>query len=263
MNKKKTPQDKALKLVDQRISQFQQILVKATYQNRYDENYEEVYYGTEALLTNLFSKEEAMEFRRNVTPPLVAVGGRVDYAKELQDYKEHVNSCIAQLKVYKDRIENFWETDEEETSAPPATKRRNKVFIVHGRDKTPALELARFVEKRYPLDAILLEEHPHRGRTLIEKLEHYSDVTYAFIVLTPDDVGALRGEPLEERGRQNVIFEWGQFIGKIGRKNVCVLVKGDLEIPSDLKGIGEYRFTRDIKECFIDIEDELREAKLI
>jgi predicted nucleotide-binding protein len=150
---------------------------------------------------------------------------------------------------------------------PPLSEQKSvtkkKVFIVHGRDKTPALELARFVERRYLIEAILLEEQPHRGRTLIEKLEDYSDVDYAFITLTPDDVGALKGEPLKERGRQNVIFEWGQFIGKISRKNICLLVKGDVEIPSDLRGISEYRFNHDIRECFIDVDNELREAKLI
>jgi predicted nucleotide-binding protein len=82
-----------------------------------------------------------------------------------------------------------------------------KIFIVHGRDKTPALELARFLEKRYPIDAILLEEQAHRGITLIEKLEANSDVDFAFITLTPDDIGALKGEPLRERLlKENDIF---------------------------------------------------------
>lgn len=140
---------------------------------------------------------------------------------------------------------------------------RRKIFIVHGRENSPALELARFIEKKYPIDAILLEEEAHRGRTLIEKLEDYSGVDYAFITLTPDDMGALKGERLQDRGRQNVIFELGQFIGKIGRKNVCLFVKGDVEIPSDLRGIGYYPYTNHIKECFTDAEKELREAGLI
>jgi predicted nucleotide-binding protein len=161
--------------------------------------------------------------------------------------------------VLKRTVEKI--TEEEEPKK--ANRNKRKVFVVHGRDKTPALELARFVEKRYPIDAIFLEEQAHRGRTLIEKLEDHSDVSFAFIILTPDDVGGLKGEPLHERGRQNVIFEWGQFMGKIGRKNVCLLIKGNVEIPSDLRGIGEYRFNRNIKECFIDVENELREAKLI
>jgi len=140
---------------------------------------------------------------------------------------------------------------------------RKKVFVVHGRDKTPALELARLIDKRYPIEAILLEEEAHRGRTLIEKLEDYSGVDFAFITLTPDDVGALKGEPLEERGRQNVIFELGQFIGKIGRKNICLLIKGQIEIPSDLNGVGYYRFNKSVKECFLEVENELKDAKLV
>ena len=83
----------------------------------------------------------------------------------------------------------------------------SKVFIAHGRNETPALRLARFLDKRHPIEAILLEEQSHRGRTLIEKLEAHSDVDFAFITLTPDDVGALKGEGLRDRGRQNVIFE--------------------------------------------------------
>lgn len=137
------------------------------------------------------------------------------------------------------------------------------IFIVHGRDKTPALELARVIEKRYPIDTILLEEKAHRGRTIIEKLEDYSEVDFAIIILTPDDLGALKGEPHRERGRQNVIFELGQFIGKIGRKKVCLLIKGDIEIPSDLRGVGYHRFHNSINECYLNVETELKEAGLI
>lgn len=184
-----------------------------------------------------------------------------------EDLKDLVQIKMLEEKIYISHAGIVVPEHMRSKEYPPISEQKSvakrKVFVVHGRDKTPALELARFVEKRYPIDAILLEEQAHRGRTLIEKLEDHSDVSFAFITLTPNDVGALKGEPLKERGRQNVIFEWGQFIGKIGRKNVCLLIKGDVEIPSDLRGIGEYRFNRNIKECFIDVENELREAKLI
>ncbi len=39
------------------------------------------------------------------------------------------------------------------------------------------------------------------------------------------------------RARQNVIFEFGYFIGKIGRDRVAGLIKGDIEIPSDYSGV--------------------------
>lgn len=166
---------------------------------------------------------------------------------------------VVKIKVFEKR-----QVKSRSASIPKETKakQKKKVFIVHGRDQAPAYELARIIEKRFPIEAVILEEKPHRGRTLIEKLEEYSNVEFAFITLTPDDVGALKGEILRERGRQNVIFELGQFIGKISRKKVCLLIKGDVEIPSDLRGIGYYRFHKKVKECFIDLENELREAGL-
>jgi hypothetical protein len=118
--KKKVTQSKALELIDESISQFKQILAKATYENRHDETYLRVYHGAEALLTELFSKEEAMEFRRNVTSIMVSVGKKIDYVKELKDYKDHLGRCIAQLEVYKGRIQNFWVTDEPKETVKPA-----------------------------------------------------------------------------------------------------------------------------------------------
>ncbi len=68
----------------------------------------------------------------------------------------------------------------------------------------------------------------------------YSDVCFAVILLTPDDVGRLKseeGDELKYRARQNVILELGFFIGKLGRKNVCALYKGGVELPSDILGV--------------------------
>ena len=112
----KIPKNKALKLIDDKISQFQKVLANATYNNRYGEDYKLAYYGTETLLTELFSKEEAMNFRSSVSSMVAFIGGEINYAQELQDYKEHINRCIAQLKVYRERIQNFWGTDELETA---------------------------------------------------------------------------------------------------------------------------------------------------
>jgi predicted nucleotide-binding protein len=59
--------------------------------------------------------------------------------------------------------------------------------------------------------------------------------------MTPDDrvlpAGASSGSPFNYRARQNVILELGYFIGKLGRKNVCALKQGDVELPSDILGV--------------------------
>ena len=114
----KVPKNKALELIDEKISQFQKVLDEATYDNRHNKDYKLAYYGTETLLTELFSKEEIMNFRSNVSPGISSFNrGKTDYAKELQEYQKHINSCIAQLKVYRERIQNFWGPNELEAAA--------------------------------------------------------------------------------------------------------------------------------------------------
>ncbi len=76
--------------------------------------------------------------------------------------------------------------------------------------------------------------------TIIEKFENYSNVGYAVVLLTPDDTCFLEGEGREthsSRARQNVIFELGFFIGKLGRSRVCSLYRENVELPSDYSGV--------------------------
>jgi predicted nucleotide-binding protein len=41
----------------------------------------------------------------------------------------------------------------------------------------------------------------------------------------------------QPRPRQNVLLELGYFIGKLSRKRVCTLTVGEMEIPSDWRGV--------------------------
>lgn len=113
-----------------------------------------------------------------------------------------------------------------------------KVFLVHGHDEAAREAAARYLGK-LNLEAIVLHEKASSGKTVIEKIERYSEVAYAVVLLTPDDVGAERGheDSLRPRARQNVILELGFFVGSLGRSNVAALVKGDLEWPSDFAGV--------------------------
>ena len=123
-------------------------------------------------------------------------------------------------------------------SAAPSSIARSRVFIVHGHDNEAKALAARCVE-RLGLQPIILHEQANRGRTVIEKFEDYADVKFAIVLLTPDDVIAVKSEEdkLESRARQNVILELGYFIGKLGREHVCALRKGEVDLPSDIHGI--------------------------
>jgi len=118
----------------------------------------------------------------------------------------------------------------------------DKVFIVHGHEGKDTV--ARYIES-LNIKAIILSEQPSRGCTIIEKLEMYSDVDFAIILYTPDDIGGVKNTPyirLRPRARQNVIFEHGYFSAKLGRENVIVLLKNNtertkLEFAGDNDGI--------------------------
>ena len=92
--------------------------------------------------------------------------------------------------------------------------------------------------RRIGLEPIILAEQVNKGMTIIEKIENYSDVSYAIVLYTPCDEGRLKGEKdLNNRARQNVIFEHGYMVAKLGRNKVIALVDKDVEVPGDLSGV--------------------------
>jgi len=113
----------------------------------------------------------------------------------------------------------------------------NNIFIVHGRDDLSKTEVARFIEQ-LGLKAIILHEQNNNGKTIIEKIEEHTNVGYGIVLYTPCDYGGLEGSgDSRPRARQNVVFEHGYLIGKLGRNKVSALVKSDIEIPGDLSGL--------------------------
>ncbi len=127
---------------------------------------------------------------------------------------------------------------EQSVATPP--KPRSKVFIVHGRDNEAKQEVSRFIES-LGLDVIILHEQASSGMTIIEKIEYYSsEADFAVVLYTACDHGRGVHETKinpRNRARQNVVFEHGYLMAKIGRKNVCALVKGDIETPNDISGV--------------------------
>ena len=113
------------------------------------------------------------------------------------------------------------------------------IFIVHGSDTLRAESVAHTVTRATGRETVILREQANLGQTLIEKFEqHAQQVSYAIIILTPDDKGCRADESdTRPRARQNVIFEMGYFFGLIGRRKVSALLYPGVEKPSDIDGI--------------------------
>jgi predicted nucleotide-binding protein len=180
------------------------------------------------------------------------------------DHTDHIE--VFGVEFSKVDIEKLLPKTSIETPAaePPQEKYSNKIFIVHGRDEGPREAVANVI-KKLGLEPIILNQLPNRSRAVIEKIEEHSDVGFAVVLLTPDDEGNLKGKPAQARARQNVLLELGYFLGKLTRRRVCVLVKGEVEIPSDWAGVinEEYddlspawkmMLVRELKEAGYDID---------
>jgi predicted nucleotide-binding protein len=171
----------------------------------------------------------------NVAKSYAEISGRD--SDRLKARIHFLESVLARLELVDERI-----TEGSKPSVLGGAQSNQQVFLVHGHDEAANEKVSRFVEK-LGLVLVRLSEQPHGGRTLIEKLEDYSDVAFAIAVLTPDDLAAPidKAENRQEwkpRARQNAIFELGVFVGRLGRGKVCILYKPGVEIPSDYRGVG-------------------------
>ncbi|HEU4936873.1 MAG TPA: nucleotide-binding protein [Vicinamibacterales bacterium] len=79
------------------------------------------------------------------------------------------------------------------------------------------------------------------GSTFIETLvNHLPTFDFAVLVFTPDD--HVTSHHITSQGpRDNIVFELGLFVGRLGRSRTFVL-NSDVKMPSDLAGVTTARF---------------------
>ena len=203
----------------------------------------------ENILTKCYGMEskELYRFRNIIFYPRYAYATQSD---EVNLCAEGLKEAKAYFEVYLEEIEDHCAenvssdvsgiSDEAKSVEKKVNStRKKKVFIVHGHDEALKQEVARIVEKQ-GLEAIILSEQANQGKTIIEKIEENADVDAAICLFTGDDYGRAKDTEAEEnklRARQNVVFEAGYFMGKLGRKNVIIVADKNLELPSDMQGV--------------------------
>lgn len=141
---------------------------------------------------------------------------------------------------------------------------KKQVFIVHGHDDKLKTKVENVLMK-LGLEPIVLARQPNEGDTIIEKFEkNSSKADYAIILLTADDKGKAKNDKKYQlRARQNVIFEMGYFRAKLGKKNLCYMYEEEVELPSDIVGIGyvavksddkwQYELAHELQKCGFNI----------
>ena len=199
---------------------------------------------TEITLSYVFGEgsRHVREFRAIRFAPLRPSGASSSEIKAA--YLRGLESASVLLHSMQDEIRNYWPEDASVLEATSAITHANSslskgrdIFLVHGHDEGLKQEVARFLEK-LELNPIILHEQPNKGRTIIEKFEQHASVGFAIAMFTADDLCSSNASAAPiYRARQNVVFEFGFFIGKLGRERVCALYDEGVELPSDYQGV--------------------------
>lgn len=180
------------------------------------------------------------------------------------EYKEQIGKLINQMKSDIERVNLIPCTAQPLINAKSIVeeKDKRKVFIVHGHDDATINEVKIFLTN-LGLTPIVLREQPNAGKTIIEKIEEYTEVGYSIVLYTPCDEGRSKTETtFKNRARQNVVFEHGYLCAKLGRSNVCALVSGDVEIPGDMSGVvyirmqkgWQFEVAKELKNAHIEVD---------
>lgn len=124
-------------------------------------------------------------------------------------------------------------------AAPPAQSARPRVFIASSVEGLPIAE-ALEVDLQFFADVTIWEQnvfHPSQGSlSAIEEAAGQAD--FAIAVLTPDDMTTKRGQTYAVP-RDNVIFELGFFMGRLGIDRTFMVTSRNNPptLPSDLQGV--------------------------
>ncbi|MCT7621936.1 nucleotide-binding protein [Aliarcobacter butzleri] len=225
-------------------------------------------YNFEYLRRIFSTDEEATKYNRPLHYAFVLDS---NLGRDIRDFFDDIKEKIHRIDSLVERIDLIPLEIISEASYQNITPITKKVFIVHGRDEVSKTNLEILLTEM-GLEPIVLHRQADEGQTVIEKFEKYgSDVAYAFILLTPDEIAYLSNEDLlpdnerkkEKRARPNVIFEFGYFVGKLTRNRVCCLYTGDVEIPSDLKGLVYKRYNNSVEEVAYSIQKDLKAVGIL
>ena len=138
-----------------------------------------------------------------------------------------------------------------------------KVFVVYGHDKNARTQLEAML-RRWDLEPLIIDQLVSSGKTIIEKLEEYTEkVDFGIVLATPDDIGYGKNneDKKKYRVRQNVVLELGMLLAKVGRSKVAILLSQveEMEKPSDIEGLIYIPFKDNVDETTIALAKEMRE----
>jgi len=129
------------------------------------------------------------------------------------------------------------------TQSTGSSSIKRRVLVACGSDDEMKHALTWALNKLW-LVPVILNEEPGHGRKIVERFTDYADIGLAVVLLSPDDYVYAKSEEAIKRKlkpRQDVIFELGFLIGKLGKEHVLVFYKesekGAFDVNTGFEGI--------------------------
>ena len=191
-------------------------------------------------------------------------GWKENLLKEKDTFEKGLKYAIYYLKTFESEIRHDVDISErgqrDSNNASYKESHKRNIFIVHGNNDGVKDKVANFIS-RLGIEPIILNKQINRGQTLLEKFEEYSDIKAAIIIFTNEDISDYNNDSeYEKKARQNMIFEAGYFLGKLGKKNMIVIAEQGLMLPSVLEGYTCFMLDQEEK-WKMDIAKKLKSMK--
>ena len=231
--------------------------------------------GRKLLDSNKATKDSILQWVRRVRTALFAIFGKdAAIVKDLHALVREAESKGLSRDQFAQRLADVEATLDylnrlggyplacpvSRISRTPSTK---DVFIIHGHDELNTRRLSQLLQGHFGLNPIAMLAKPGMSRPLTEKFEDEAQTcSFAFALFTPDDE-VIKSDGSYNQARPNVIYEVGWFIGRLGRERVTLILKAGTRIHSDLDGVSQIRFSDNVEDKFLEIQKELRAAKVI
>jgi predicted nucleotide-binding protein len=201
--------------------------------------------------------QAALELRltRKRLVPVGGFGGASSrLLAELLNIKKAQNT--SKTRGRKEDLQNFeklnaWSVNSaNHVVAVLGANRPSTVLLIHGH-ATDRNKLVRWLKSEKLAAPVIMGQEFTAGQTVPEKFEDLANEADAAIAIaTPDDLASAVSDPKDPqfRARQNVWVEVGWFWGKLGLSRILLLVRGKVEIPSDLLGIEYLKYEQSVLE---------------
>jgi predicted nucleotide-binding protein len=127
--------------------------------------------------------------------------------------------------------------------SPTEPPKKNQIFVVHGKNRTPLKQLKVILDK-FKIPYKVAMDEPHKGRPISKKVaELMRECTSAIIIFTADELYLDADSKEIWKPSDNAVYELGA--ASILYDKIVILKEDRVTLASDFKDIGYISFEKD------------------